>query len=131
MNNMQQSNILDSVTNQVQSYSADRLDLWRAAQASWSPEVRAWLCRTLTALQRSDLMQNRVAKLVCYSGAPSNNKPVLVFGQIRPGGRRFINHTNRLIVHLNGRSVHMYDKGVTRRASVLRFEEKAEETRAA
>lgn len=130
MNNIQQSDILERVTDQVERYSADKVHLWRTAQASWTPEVRAWLCRTLTALQRSDLMFNRVAKVVRYAGAPSNMKPVLVFGQIRPGGGRFVEHTNRLVVSLDGRAVYKYC-GVPGLASVLRFEERVEETRAA
>ncbi len=103
---------------------------WREAQASWTPEVRAWLRQTLTTLQRTDLMYNRVAKVVCYSGAPSNNKPVLAFGEIRPGGGRFVVHTVKLVVSLDGRAVHK-SGGVHGPASVLRFEDSAKETRVA
>lgn len=130
MNKLQQPDILQLITDQVERYSKDKAHFWREAQASWTPEVRAWVRQTLTTLQRTDLMYNRVAKVVRYAGAPSNNKPVLAFGEIRPGGGRFVEHTVKLVVSLDGRAVHK-SGGVHGPASVLRFEDSAKETRVA
>lgn len=53
-------------------------------------------------------MYNRVAKVTRYNCGPGKNDYALVFGEIRPGGGRFRDHTNQLLITLDGQEVHKY-----------------------
>jgi hypothetical protein len=117
--------ILDTITEQVGRYSKPRkVEAWNKALASWTPEVRSWVAQTLSNLKRTDLMYKRVAKVVRYRSHPADNRDVLVFGELRPGGGNFIDRTNQLIVTLDGRACHKY-WDVSGIARTLRFEDAA------
>jgi hypothetical protein len=110
------------VTDQVARFSAEHLVTWKQSVAAWGPETAAGFCAAIRSLRHTTLMQGRRAKLIGkYADGPLPGQPVLVFGEVPPGGGSFRAGTNQLLFKLDGSEYWRYPftPGMRRRVEIV------------
>lgn len=94
---------IKKISDQVDRYSPRHAHFWQEAIRDWSSVRKRSFCLAVRSLQSSHLMSGRVAKIIArYNDGPLKNTPILVFGEIPPGGGGFKEGTNQLIFSLDG-----------------------------
>lgn len=113
---------IDRIADQVSRYSAGAADHWTRAVASWDDARKEAFCAAVRELEKTTtLMYGRVAKIIGnYASGPVRGQPILVFGELPPGGGDFKARTNQLIFRLDGKEYWRYPftPGMTRRVAI-------------
>lgn len=112
---------IDAITDQVGRYSPEHARHWHTAIAVWDDARKSAFCEAVRAVKGSSLMSGRVAKIIGgYTDGPVTGTPVLVFGEVPPGGGAFKPGTNQLIFSLSGTEYWKYpfNTGMTKRVPI-------------
>ena len=94
---------ITKISDQTDRYSPCHAHFWQDAISGWSDSRKRAVCKAIRSLESSYLVSGRVAKIIAgYNDGPIKNTPILVFGEVPPGGGDFKKGTNELIFSLDG-----------------------------
>jgi hypothetical protein len=88
----------------------------RKISEEWDEHSKEAFIQGIESVARDDIYSQRVPKIIeRYSKGPFRNEPLLVFGELREGCKKFTKHTNNLYFTLDGRHMVKYpfDKKLT------------------
>lgn len=88
----------------------------RKISKEWDEHSKEAFIQGIESVARDVIYSQRVPKIIeRYSKGPFRNEPLLVFGKLREGGKKFTKHTNNLYFTLDGRHMVKYpfDKKLT------------------
>jgi hypothetical protein len=110
-----------AITDQVNRYSPEHAVVWQQSVQNWTDARKTAFCAAIRKISRSAIMSGRVAKIIgAYNDGPVTNQPILVFGEVPPGGGMFLPGTNQLIFLLDGTAYWRYPftRGLCRKIEI-------------